>query len=1148
MLFSTWGGFVHPISYYLTFEEFSAHLNKEIIFLYKKKSARESYNPIYFDVKDREVGYINSLDKTLTQRYRKGRHYSQQWLGTENDGVNIFDDILRVEEYKKHGIIFNKHIFAQSHHPGLSIDSGFMPFMKKRDREIYINSQVSLDTDYRNKGIELNEDVRAGMNDKSSFLNSVDTIKKSDDYGIDIGDSLFLGYRLKGLTDINKYNSIRMADIDEGLEINKMLELGQDDGKALAINKDMFLGMHSKCLYNTNNAIHLGTDNISLNIDKYDHSVGIHNKKLNNIKEYIFSGLDNKAIDQDSINYFLNKDNLDLNTNGTSSMLYKHSESINIENNLLFINKDESAVNLSDSFKLLNKESYGIEFDNDNVRLSRTSYALNNDDSYKRLFKDERKLHIDDTFEFVKGPDGTKKGIYFLDNKSFSKIEKDMYINTDVINLSKNYHSVYDEGNLIITKNYHTTDVGNENIGFTVLNRPLNIYEDYKTFCKGSRDIYINNDMIFADKLHRDIFKSDDSMHLDKLYHNVFQNITDILATKNMKNTGFEYNDTFITKNMHNAAHEYHDIFATKGRKKAFREYYDTWATKMRKKAFREYYDTWATKGRRKAYRDYYDMWATKCPKVFSLNESGEFVTKKNYNIDFYNKDLSVDKLGVNTGVSSDFIGFIKDAKVIDFQDIVTAVGKARETLINNNNSFATLNNKSFDTHIKDIWFEYEKTAIINEEFKTIYKGNISITMENILSASGKDKSITESENMHLEFNRKHTDYQRVDSNVSKRRKDVHIDYKNIFTHVIHYKDDDSKPSKDLTGNIDELIMPHKDYTYNEFLSKLILPNGSVNPAHVTGYDPATNRYIVNLPIENPIKIYADIARDYLDVDTGIMGFVIYLIKSIWRKNMYKYITMYADEALEDILKLLNSEIDREYGTRDQSEYDQALRCLQLFRWYSEMAVLNNCEYELSFDTREIRVDYANKNLAEFRNMTILNNMYISENYILEAIDKTKPCSVTFVNTKKHITPKLDLHFKLYNVNSKSSISVIEDGNIAETVYEPGIYDLDLELKDKIVIVYDPSTTYQNMAIAGLSISNLPTRNFTVTYKGKFGNINPVMQELLDKMLVTNTASADVQEKFKNVAPTTVAIDTIIQYFELHHQDKLKGKRLTIKK
>jgi hypothetical protein len=54
---------------------------------------------------------------------------------------------------------------------------------------------------------------------------------------------------------------------------------------------------------------------------------------------------------------------------------------------------------------------------------------------------------------------------------------------------------------------------------------------------------------------------------------------------------------------------------------------------------------------------------------------------------------------------------------------------------------------------------------------------------------------------------------------------------------------------------------------------------------------------------------------------------------------------------------------------------EHAQRCMQLFRWYCEMAILNNCEYELVFDTTKIAVDYYNKSLGDFENIMTFNNM-----------------------------------------------------------------------------------------------------------------------------------------------------------------------------
>ena len=245
--------------------------------------------------------------------------------------------------------------------------------------------------------------------------------------------------------------------------------------------------------------------------------------------------------------------------------------------------------------------------------------------------------------------------------------------------------------------------------------------------------------------------------------------------------------------------------------------------------------------------------------------------------------------------------------------------------------------------------------------------------------------------------------------------------------------------------------------------------------------------------------------------------------------------------------KKINEQFNASININKAKYMADADRCMQLFRWYCEMAILNNCEYELKFDTTKIAVDYYNKSLGDFQDILTFNNMEITDNYIIEPTDESQPCGLEF--TKDIVSPApYNLSFRLYNINTSSSISIIDDTGATEVKnYAPGIHDITIALKNKVIINHTPTDSNQSINVANIVIDNKTIRGFTVNYKGIFGEVNSVMQDLLSSMLIVGTVSDAVKNQFKDVSPVTVAVDKIKQYFELHHEDKLKGKRLITK-
>jgi hypothetical protein len=119
----------------------------------------------------------------------------------------------------------------------------------------------------------------------------------------------------------------------------------------------------------------------------------------------------------------------------------------------------------------------------------------------------------------------------------------------------------------------------------------------------------------------------------------------------------------------------------------------------------------------------------------------------------------------------------------------------------------------------------------------------------------------------------------------TKKIKDTRLPLQSNFIHYDGgkpYPVEPEEPEK-YYDKKDELLLPHKDYKYNDFLSKLLNPDGSINVMYIKSYDPSTGAYTVKIPVENPIDIYADVGRDYLDLEVYVLDMVTHIIKTTWK-------------------------------------------------------------------------------------------------------------------------------------------------------------------------------------------------------------------------------------------------------------------------
>lgn len=908
------------------------------------------------------------------------------------------------------------------------------------------------------------------------------------------------------------------------------------------------------------NGLHLNKTSISINDNSYTKTVkkAYDSSKINIADSYfVYKNINGALVNEDVKthktvnNKFTIYDNIYLNSHNASIKiidyelyLYKYNNGIHIFDSILLKNGINNNLYMSKDYMELDKYYNGIYTENTDIHLSKHYngvYTKNTDMNLSKHYNSI--LVINESYLLNKN---NSNAFIYNSDKIINK-------NNIIINYYNDYINLY--------KHTHTININNDNItarhglkGMVSLKDMLITKDTFRTSFEGtnqslskiSTKLFNNTKNDFVYKAYKDtsintilyIKKYTDGNSTRRLFYqneNIFisKKIFDLryeyeceLITKSMHNFQYQYNNSFISKNMHNFQYQYDNTFASKKMHDFQYQYQDYFISKNMHFMSYQYEDYFINKYN-KPIVTYANVTINKYSKpIVTYNSS--YIKKNSIDI-FKNQHYELLSKNPNPITLNNNITINENSKAINMIENI---------FINTNDKPIDIMNNFFIKYIEDgIYFD--EGFILDRERKPMYEDNnirIDVPLKNTFY------NVMES----IDLDRKHTYINDV-IDIKKDIKEVFIDYDNLFVHVIHYDPEGPKTEYKLTGKTDELILPHNDFKYETYLPKLIENDGTVNPRYIKAFDTTKNRYTVSIPVENPIDIYAAIGREYLDLDTGILECIIRKVKDIWKKNMYKYIVMFAPDALKDIMNILFDYITEIFVSKN--EYDQAIRCLQLFRWYAEMAVLNNCDYDMYFDSKTIKIDYYNKDLADLDDIIILNNMDIDDSYLLESLDTTKPCNIIFKNTKKGIVPTLYLHMRLYNINGKSSISIIEDEKlISETIYDAGIHELDLELKDKIIIIFDPTEDNQNMAIANASVLNYPEDSFNVLYKGRFGDINNVMQELLNELKIYNNVTSDVRNKFRNISPTTVAIDTLIKYFETHHENKDKGKRLITKK
>lgn len=669
--------------------------------------------------------------------------------------------------------------------------------------------------------------------------------------------------------------------------------------------------------------------------------------------------------------------------------------------------------------------------------------------------------------------------------------------------------------------------------------------------------IQFSNDNIIAEIDNRSlsIEKESDKL-LSKTYPDIIiAEVFRLQTSKAYRSTKLDYYEDHVwfLKGMDNGYIDDTYTIIEKKRADAGIDDYILNADKKIRDGMLEYTSPWISKESYKSSFNYNDVGFDKSSYIMDVKYNQEFISKnsKRVNDDIGNMLISKSPNRVVTDASIILIDKSPYSTMLN-ESIKSLYKLPKDTYYAKDDKTFHIDKGSREINIKEVYKLLKRPdneLYINNIFKSLFRDALGMY-------DSKDNLFTHKESYEIQTNKAaesslapHLTNFQLDEKVKwvdMKQKDTHMDYDDHMYTVMHY-DGDWKPELVDSGLIDELILPHKDFDYNKYIAKLLDVDGNINMTYVTGYDSVTETYTVSIPVENPIDLYADKGREYLDLDVNVLDILIYILRTIWKDNMYKYIAMSALDSIKHIITQIDVLLAKYYTLNEfqRKEFDRAM---QLFRWYSEMAILNNCDYLLKFDTTSNKVNFADRSLGELGNMVELDNMHIGNNYVLEPIDSTKSASITFVNLKKDFDTKPTLNFTLYNINHGCSISIIDDINTITKTYDEGMFEISEQLKDKIKINFTPYDSTHNIAIANVLVTNIRTNSFTVTYKGRFGEINQVMQNMLDQMLVVGAVSADLRDKLSDVSPVTTAVSTIMKYFEYHHKEKLKGKRLITKK
>lgn len=372
----------------------------------------------------------------------------------------------------------------------------------------------------------------------------------------------------------------------------------------------------------------------------------------------------------------------------------------------------------------------------------------------------------------------------------------------------------------------------------------------------------------------------------------------------------------------------------------------------------------------------------------------------------------------------------------------------------------------------------------------------------------------------------------------------------------------------DPVYGIDELLLPENDTQYEQF-EDIIFNKKTMRPRNpVKVIDETT--FIAKYPTKHPIQKYSDIAVNYDDsaikveqyygIEIDIMHTVFLKYYRIWQSKIFEFSTMTMVQAVKTMLDYLYSWI-MEYFPTDKIE--QALRVFKLIRWYGESAIIQNSQYIISYeyDTLESKLT-TGKCLIPSDMDPDVNNYVANQTMIVDAslgVIKPNPVflNVSEAHVEFYIKHKKNTSFTFSLSNTVGSVNIYINGNLVDTVSTSKLnltYQLPYQGNDMTTVRIEKDANSNKSPIfyiGHIVIPNASFKDLSIEFDPVLRAGNKPLDEIAKKIISCANLYDNRDEMYATMTKNNLGLSEtyhmMLEYWKLHHQNKTKGKRLTIK-
>lgn len=349
---------------------------------------------------------------------------------------------------------------------------------------------------------------------------------------------------------------------------------------------------------------------------------------------------------------------------------------------------------------------------------------------------------------------------------------------------------------------------------------------------------------------------------------------------------------------------------------------------------------------------------------------------------------------------------------------------------------------------------------------------------------------------------------------------------------------------KAVFDGLDELLIPERDTRYSDF-EKLIFDAERRKPINpVKKID--ENTWIAKYPIKHPTPNYEETGIEYIDVEAGLMRTIFLEYYRIWNANVFKFGGMDMAQAVSLMLNYLHQWI---LGYMPMTYMVQSLRVLRLIRWFGETAIIHNSQYVVSYEFGDLKSNL-HKGTCDIPYEA--ENMWISaKDAVFMAVQKNQDAYVEFIiNNASETTISLSV------ITLVGTVFVYIDGQEADAVTRTShnlTYKVPYTGSPVRVRVLKPAMYNQdeNFYIGYVTVKDQGFSGLEIKYDPLLKAGNKPLNEIAQKMIEYANLYEDNQKVFEDLYKGNLGISETYKllenYWQIHHEGKTKGKRLTIK-